>query len=207
MWKPFNFTNQKDVFLHGWGSYSVNELKSYGFTGGNLSAFRKFVDSKTTIILLSNGYKIPIYDIMVNDIARMVIPQFQSKDFTLEKEVMDFVKENNFNKAKVAFKKLKNENPKAKFENLNSNINSIGNTFVRANKIAEAYQIFNFNAEINPNWWIALAGLATVQEQQGDKEAALRNYHKAIVLNEQNEYRYNEIMRKKISEIQKNNDL
>ncbi len=202
MWEPFQYTNGKNDFLLGWGTYKVNEIPSYGFTGGNLSAFRKFVTDDTTIILVSNGYKNPAYDIIVNDIARMVIPQLKSKDPTLEKEVMDLVEQGNFDTAMGTFQKLKRENPDTSFGNLNGNINSMGNALVRVGNMEEAYQVFSFNAQMNPDWWIAVAGLAEVQEMKGDIVDAVENYKKAIALNPKNEYGYNPILQNKITELQ-----
>lgn len=203
MWTPFNFVNQKDNFLYGWGNYPVNGLKSYGFSGGNLAAFRKFADNKTTIILLSNGYEIPAYDIIVNDVARIVIPQI--KGSTLEEDVMGLTLKGEFGKAAESFKKLKEENPHSNFDNLKWNINSIGNSYLFSENYNEkALEVFKFNAEANPKWWVALAGLAEVYENRKDTLNALANYQKAILLNKNNEWNYNEQMENKINELKNN---
>lgn len=57
MWKPFLFTNNTDRFAYGWEIIPVNKILSYGFTGGNETAFRKFPNNDLTIIFLSNGHK------------------------------------------------------------------------------------------------------------------------------------------------------
>lgn len=201
MWTPFKFSNQKDDFLHGWRNYPVNGLKSYGFSGGNLAAFRKFADNKTTIILLSNGYKIPAYDIIVNDIARIVIPKI--KGSTLEEDVMSYTIKMEFDKAAQSFKKLKEENPHSNFDNLKWNINSIGNSFTYKNELQKAFQVFKFNADTNPKWWVSLAGLAEIYEMRKDTINALTNYQKAIALNKNNEWNYNEQMKNKIAKLKK----
>ncbi|CAM1340507.1 serine hydrolase [Tenacibaculum aestuarii] len=204
MWKPFNFTNQKDVFLHGWSSIKVNGLNSYGFSGGNLAAFRKFIDSNTTIILLSNGYEIPVYDIIINDIARISIPELKAKKITKEEDVMRFVTHRQFNKAIQSFKKLKKENPNSDFDNLKWNINSIGNSYAYSKKnIENALDVFKFNAKINSNWWVSKASLAEVYEMKNDSLKAIENYKKAILLNEDNQWNYNEQMKNKIAELKR----
>jgi len=203
MWTPFNFTNQRDNFLYGWGNYPVSNLSSYGFSGGNLAAFRKFVNNKITIVLLSNGYEIPAYDIIINDIAKIAIPELRTKRLTLEEDVMNLVVNNHFSKATLSFKKLKEENPNSDFENLKWNINSIGNVLTKENKIQEAFQVFKFNAEANPNWWVSIAGLAETYEMQGDTLNAIANYQKAVLFNENNEWNYNDQMNKKITELKK----
>ncbi|GGG30758.1 hypothetical protein GCM10011344_34630 [Dokdonia pacifica] len=205
MWTPFNFTNQKDNFLYGWGSYTVSESNSYGFSGGNLAGFRKFVNNKTTIILLSNGYEIPAYDIIINDIARIAIPELKVKGLTLEEDVMSFVLNSQFNEAKRSFKNLKEENPNSDFDNLRWNINSLGNSYLYNDQNNEkAFKVFKFNAEANPNWWISLAGLAEIYEIKKDTLNALDNYQKAILLNENNEWNYNEQMKNKIVKMENN---
>ena len=202
MWSPFNFTNQTDDFLYGWGNFLTNNLKSFGFSGGNLSAFRKFVDHKTTIILLSNGYETPAYDIIINDIARIAIPDLKVKDLALEEDVMNFVSNNQLNEAKQLFKKLKEENPNSDFDNLKWNINSLGNSYLYGEKNNEkALRIFRFNAETNSNWWVSMASLAEVLELQKDSLNAIDYYKKAIQINESNEWNYNEQMKNKIEEL------
>ncbi|MEN7548599.1 serine hydrolase [Rapidithrix thailandica] len=202
MWKPFNFKNQKDNFLYGWGNYRVNGLNSYGFSGGNLAAFRKFVDHKTTIILLSNAYEIPAYDIIINDIARIAIPELKAKNLTMEGEVMNFVINSQFNEATQSFKKLRRENPNSDFDNLKWNINRIGNSYLYGEKNPEkALDAFKFNVEANPNWWVSMASLAEVYEIKKDSLNAIESYKKAILLNEDNEWNYNEQMKNKIEEL------
>lgn len=197
MWTPFNFTNQKDSFLYGWGNYPVNSLSSYGFSGGNLAAFRKFVDQKTTIILLSNGYEIPAYDIIVNDIARIIIPEL--KGSTLEEDVMDLIINGQFDKAVLAFKNLKEENPNSDFDNLKWNVNSLGNSYLFSERNTDkALEVFKFNAKANPDWWVASASLAEIYEVKKDSINAMENYQKAIHLNKDNEWNYNEQMENKI---------
>ncbi|MEC8831488.1 MAG: serine hydrolase, partial [Bacteroidota bacterium] len=194
MWTPFNFTNQKDSFLFGWGNYPVNSLSSYGFSGGNLAAFRKFVDQKTTIILLSNGYEIPAYDIIVNDVARIAIPEL--KGSTLEEDVMSLIINSEFDKAALAFENLKEENPDSDFDNLKWNINSLGNTYLYGeNNPEKAFEVFKFNADANADWWVSLASLAEIQEVKKENISAIKNYQKAILLNKANEWDYNEQMK------------
>lgn len=205
MWKPFNFTNQKDIFLHGWSSIQVNGLDSYGFSGGNLAAFRKFTDNKTTIVLLSNGYKIPAYNIIINDIARIVIPELKAKKLTLEEDIMHFVMHRQFNEAIQSFKKLKKENPNSNFDNLKWNINSIGNSYIYSdNNTKKALEIFKLNTETNPNWWVSFASLAETYELQKDTLNAIKSYKKAILLNEENQWDYNIQMKNKIVELENN---
>lgn len=202
MWTPFAYGNGEINFLHGWGQYSTNGLTSYGFSGGNLAAFRKFPEENTTIILLSNGYEIPAYDIIIHDIARLVIPTLSAKDLTLEGDIMAFVLSKQWEEAITTVNKLKAENPGYDCSNLKWNVNSLGNALTRDNQLQEALQVFSFNAEAFPNWWVSIAALAESLEALGELPEAVAQYKKAILLNENNEYSYNEQMQKRIDELE-----
>ncbi|WP_141402508.1 serine hydrolase domain-containing protein [Sediminicola luteus] len=205
MWSPFSFSNQKDDFRHGWGNSPINQIDSYGFSGGNLAAYRIFPEHDTSIILLSNGYEIPAYDIIVNDIARMVIPALKSKKPTLESRVMQHILNDRYDLATETFQKLKTENPTFDFENLKWNVNSLGNSYTYAKKLDQALNIFKINAEANPDWWVSWASLAETNQAQKDSIQAISNYQKAIQFNKDNQWGYNDQMQKQIQALEKRN--
>lgn len=207
MWTPFKFSNnfnvQKDNFLHGWGCYHVNDLDSYGFSGGNLSAYRFFPNDNTTIILMSNGYESPAFDIIVNDLARLIMSgSAYSSDLTLEDDIMRLLSNEQFDQATVSLKKLKTENPKSLFDNLKWNINGIANAYNWNDKPEKATRVYQLNAEAFPNWWIASSSLAEFYEERTDTVNAVKYYKQAILLNEKNEWNYNEEMKHKLIELE-----
>ncbi|MEM9076959.1 MAG: serine hydrolase domain-containing protein [Bacteroidota bacterium] len=205
MWSPFKFANrfayQKDDFLHGWGLYYVNNLESYGFSGGNVAAYRYFPGSKTTIILLSNGYQTPAFDIIINDIARITIPELRAKKSTLEAEVMKLVMNHQLDEASQSLKVLNEENPNTKFDNLKWNINGFGNSYAWNEEFDKGFEIFKLNAHTYPDWWVSISALAESFDQQKDTLNAIRNYERSVKLNEKNEYDYNEQMIKRAKEL------
>lgn len=208
MWSAFEFTNSNDDFLYGWGRYWVNGIESTGFTGGNLAGFRKFIDDDTTIIFLSNGYQNPAYDIIMNDVARMAVDRLRAQELTLEEEVMSLVVEGNLDQASESYIQLKSQNPGTDFSNLKWNINGIGNKlqFIEKDKNA-ALKVFDLNSRVNPDWWVAMASLAEIQEEQQDYKSALESYLKAILLNKKNEWDYNAQMNQKVNLLkEKTND-
>jgi len=70
---PFYFENETDKFLYGWQQYSSNNEISYGFTGGMVTGYRKFINQNMTIIILTNGLKnYPIRNKVINKIASIV---------------------------------------------------------------------------------------------------------------------------------------
>jgi CubicO group peptidase (beta-lactamase class C family) len=56
--KPYNYKQERD-FCYGLDLININGKRSYGFSGGMATAFRKFPDKNITIILLANGMFIP----------------------------------------------------------------------------------------------------------------------------------------------------
>jgi CubicO group peptidase (beta-lactamase class C family) len=88
MWKPFDFKNKDILFGNGWDITEVNGTKFYGFSGGNVSAYRIYPDQDMAIIFMSNGYKnFPIHYLLVNHIAglmdkRLLNPYMAAEEYT-----------------------------------------------------------------------------------------------------------------------------
>ncbi|WP_061085145.1 serine hydrolase [Chryseobacterium indologenes] len=88
MWKPFEYKNKKVAFTHGWDISEFNNIKSYHFSGGNVSAYRIFPENDMAIILMYNGYEeFPVYFPMVNQIAgimdkRLLNPYMVAEEYT-----------------------------------------------------------------------------------------------------------------------------
>lgn len=201
MWTPFQFANEKDDFLHGWGTYTVSGKTSYGFTGGNLSAFRTFVDDDLTIILLSNGYVHPGYDMMINDISKLIFHESGNSEPILEQHIMKLLLEQDYKAAKSSYNKMRQQDPDYSFDNLKWNINGMGNSLLWSDHIDEACVVFKLNAEVNSEWWVAQASYAEALEKKDDFVSAIPLYKKAIELNTDNAYDYNPLMTKKIDEL------
>lgn len=204
MWAPYAFTNQKDDFLHGWSSYLNNGIRSVGFTGGNLAGFRKFLDDEVTIIFFSNGYQHPGYDMIINDVSRMVLPDLKRKDLVLEAEILQMVLNNQNQTAIETYKKLLSENPGTEFNNLKWNLNGIGNVLLYVDKNpAKALKVFEINVTVHPDWWVSHADLAEGLEAAAQHDQAVVHYQKAIDLNVSNEFNYNDQMILKIKSLNK----
>ena len=70
MWKPFEYKDKNIIFTHGWDMGTFNNIKSYHFSGGNVSAYRVFPDKNMAVVLMYNGYKeFPVMYQMINQIA------------------------------------------------------------------------------------------------------------------------------------------
>jgi len=90
MWKPFDYTNKQDVFAHGWEITKTGNVTSYGFSGGNVSAYSIFPENDLSIIFMSNGYKYnafpPLYFI-ANHIAGLIDKQLANPYWSREESV------------------------------------------------------------------------------------------------------------------------
>ena len=96
MWKPFDYTNKQDVFAHGWEITKTGSVNSYGFSGGNVSAYSIFPENDLSIIFMSNGYKYnafpPLYFI-VNHIAGLIDKHLANPYLSREESVIyDLIK-------------------------------------------------------------------------------------------------------------------
>jgi Flp pilus assembly protein TadD len=62
-------------------------------------------------------------------------------------------------------------------------INRLGYTLMGRGRIADAIDVFRFNAEENPKSWNVYDSLAEAYAEHGDRELAIANYKKSLELN------------------------
>lgn len=185
MWSPFDFKNKKDNFLHGWAQYSVNKKASYGFSGGNVCAFRKFVDNDLTIIFLSNGYKyFDVQDVVINHIAGLVDKNLVDLYLLAEEQLTTDFLNLPFKKAKKRYLASKINNPEWNFE---SRFNSIGYALLRNKKVKAAVQVFELNTKENPKSGDAFDSLGEGYFELGKYKISKQHYLKSLELTPQNE--------------------
>ncbi len=184
MWTPFNFKNQNDDFLYGWGQYKINNKVSYGFSGGNVTAFRKFLNSDMTIIFLSNGYKyFDVQDQVINHIAGIVDKNLIDPYLLSEEELTSNFLNAPFQKAKENYLSTKAKNPKWNFEN---KLNNIGYALIKDNRINDAIKIFELNTNENPNSGDAFDSLGEGYYIIGQYKISKKHYEKSLKLSPEN---------------------
>ncbi|WP_374462921.1 serine hydrolase [Chryseobacterium sp.] len=94
MWKPFEYKNKEITFTHGWDTDTFNNIRSYNFSGGNVSAYRIFPDRNLAIIVMSSGYKnFAVFYPVINQIAgmmdkRMLNPYMVAEEYTRSEPVV-----------------------------------------------------------------------------------------------------------------------
>lgn len=184
MWTSFEFKNQRDHFLYGWGQYPVNKNDSYGFSGGNVTAFRKFLAQDMTIVFLSNGYKyFDVQDQVINHIAGMVDKSLVDSYLLADESITSDFLTIPYQKAEENYLKIKAENPEWNFER---RLNNIGYALMKDNKINDAIKIFELNTKENPNSGDAFDSLGEGYFTIGSYEISKKYYKKSLELSPQN---------------------
>lgn len=184
MWNSFEFENKQDKFLYGWGIYETNKIKSIGFSGGYLTAFRKFIDNDLTIIYLSNGYKnYHIEDQIINHIAGIVDEKLIDNTLLVEEEITSAFFKNDFIKAEQNYNKIKSKNPKLNFEN---RLLTIGYDLINNQNLKDAIKVFELNAKDNPQSANAFDCLAESYFLNGQLELSKLNYQKSFDISSEN---------------------
>jgi CubicO group peptidase (beta-lactamase class C family) len=186
MWQPFHFANNTDHFAYGWEIVPVNKIPSYGFTGGNETAFRKFIDNDLTIIFLSNGHKysnLYVQSQVINHVAAIVDKSLKD-DYLLagEKINQDFLKLE-ISLAEQNYLNIKRNHPDWNFE---YRLNAIGYTLMSYGRLNDAIKVFQLNVKENPKSGSAFHSLAESYFNDNQLEIARKNYKKSLELSPDN---------------------
>ncbi|MCX8532713.1 serine hydrolase [Chryseobacterium luquanense] len=185
MWELFEFKNKKDRFAYGWDITKVNNHDSYGFSGGNVSAYRSFPDHNLSVIVLSNGYRYaPIQDQIINHIAGLIDKNLID-DYLLSEEsiISEFLKVENQN-VEQNYQALKKTNPEWNFE---KTLNSIGYILIGNDRLNDATKVFELNVKENPNSGDAFDSLGEGYFIAGKYDISKKHYLKSLELNPKNE--------------------
>jgi len=180
MWISQQFENGKR-FAYGWDDYSFDDVKSFGFTGGGVSAFRKFVDHDITVIVLTNGYRYtPIHNTIVNEVVGIVDENFKNKSRSLQDAVFEAFIAKPFDKALKTIDSVQKLYPDERFE---GTLNRIGYTLLNKKATKKAIDIFSLNTKKYPESSNTFDSLGEAFLVSGNLEAALEQYQKALLLN------------------------
>lgn len=196
MWTPFKFQESNRHFLHGWDVYIVNDIDSFGFSGGGVSGFRKFTDKNLTIIVLTTGYKnYSIQDIVIDHIAGMVDSSLHDEQAALTEVIMGrYFLQSSSKDVNVIVEKVKQVNPETNLEEV---FKSIGYTlFFQLDRKEEAIDLFKVNVREYPESYDTHGSLGYLYFLTEQYDAARENYVRALELNPENGYserRINEI--------------
>jgi len=184
MWKPFDYGNKKDVFAYGWEINKANNIPSYGFSGGNVSAYRIFPQNNMAIIMISNGYNFfPAQYHIVNHVAAIIDKKLSDAYSIAEESIIaGFAKANNPN-AEKNYYAIKAKNPKWDFD---GTLNNIGYILIGNSRADEAVKVFEINAKEHPQSGNAFDSLGEGYFHAKNYPLALKNYKKSLELDPQN---------------------
>ncbi|WP_166925936.1 serine hydrolase domain-containing protein [Flavobacterium poyangense] len=186
MWEPFQYANDTRAFTYGWEVVSLNKIPSYGFTGGNETAFRKFIKNDMTIIFLSNGHKyldLYVQSQVVDHVAGIVDKTLvDAYSLAAEKINYDFLRLD-IKKSKQNYLTTKKTHPDWNFE---YRLNEIAYTLMNYGRLNDAIKIFELNAKENPKSGNAFDSLAESYYKNNQLQLAKQNYEKSVVLSPEN---------------------
>jgi len=186
MWKPFTFANNTDRFAYGWEIVPVNKILSYGFTGGNETAFRKFPDNKLTIIFLANGHKysnLYVQSQVINHVASIVDKSLTDEYYLAGEKINQNFLKLNIEEAKQNYLDTKKSHPDWDFE---YRLNIIGYTLIDHGRINDGIKVLELNTIENPKSGNAFDSLADGYFRNNQFEISKENYKKSLELKPDN---------------------
>ncbi|HEY2582080.1 MAG TPA: tetratricopeptide repeat protein, partial [Mucilaginibacter sp.] len=83
-----------------------------------------------------------------------------------------------------ALEVYRNERKKDSTQTINErDMNNLGYTLIRLNKLDDALAVFKQNTDDFPEWWNVWDSYAEAYMDKGDKELAIKYYRKSLELN------------------------
>lgn len=189
LWKPFEFENGKDSFLHGWHVYTSPNDSSYGFTGGAHTGIRKFVDKDLTVILLTNGYKyFHIHNDIINKVAGIIDASLINEKADTQHKLLASFLQDDIQTAIATYHRVKKKNPEKEIDkntphSYENTLNNMGYLFIKHSNVADAIQLFELNTLENPTSSNCFDSLGEGYFINNQLALAKENYEKALVLN------------------------
>lgn len=186
MVSEYKFSNDKDMFLHGWGPYAVNQQPYYGFTGGGVSGIRVFPEQELTIIFLSNGYRyFPVHDKVINRLAGMIDEELHNPESAGIDQLTTTLLDPYHTQTVAYFSSWRKKHPTTKIE---SPLNSVGYALARDGRIKDAITVFDINTKEYPEAYNVWDSLGEGYEMAGDLKKALKYYKRSVEINPENQH-------------------
>lgn len=189
--KKTMFTPMLQNYAFGWTVRPLKlddqktEVATIGHNGG-INGFNtleiRIPDSQDLVVLLDNtsrGDKLDTAARGIIDILRDV--EAPAPKASLVDEVMK-----NSGSALARIRELNAKSPDA-YDFSEPEINGLGYTLMSRGRVADAIDVFRFNAEENPKSWNVYDSLAEAYAEHGDRELAIANYKRSLELNPKND--------------------
>lgn len=187
--------NNNTIYAYGWDVSKTNRNTFRVWHNGTnnifYADFMRFIDEKTTLILMSNK-TFRGTDRLIFEIAKIIfeknykptIPKPDNEtNQKFSQEIIESILKEGLEEAKLKYK-----NRPSKTDVLEHLLNSKAYEQLSQNKYNEAIAIFTMNCIANPNSFNAFDSLAEAYRDKGDKASAIKNYEKSLQLDPTNEY-------------------
>ena len=185
--------NNNVIYAYGWDVSKTNRNTFRVWHNGTnnifYADFMRFIDEKTTLILMSNK-TFRGTDQLTFEIAKIIFeknyqptipkPDIESNQ-KFSQEIIELILDKGLKAAIAKYKKRA-----AKTEVLEYLLNRKGYELLSENKFDEAIAIFAMNCIVNPNSFNAYDSLAEAYMSKGDKKSAIKNYEKSLQLDPTN---------------------
>ena len=184
MMSPFEYENNDFPFGYTWGIYGPEGKQYYGFAGGGVSAFMKFIDKDLTIIILSNGFKRrPVISDAITYISGLSDSSLIRQDRMLNEEVrLAFILKNYDDAMEIYLQKSSN-NKEISFER---GLNNVAYHYLSFNQNDKAIAILKLYTQDYPSSSNAFDSLAEAYYMNQQYDLAKKNYEKSLALDPNN---------------------
>jgi len=185
--------NGTAYYAYGWDVSKTdrNTFRVWHNGANNIfySDFMRFIDEKTTLIMLSNKsnrdldqLNFEVAKLIFDNNYKPIIPVADSEDNQkLSQEIIEVVLSKGLQKANLAYK-----NRSSKTDVLEYILNAKGYELLSLRKYDEAISIFTMNTIAYPNSFNAFDSLGEAYMEKGDKVSAIKNYEKSLELEPNN---------------------
>jgi CubicO group peptidase (beta-lactamase class C family) len=189
MFKPF-----LNNYAYGWGVGKMeigstdDSTSSIGHTG-YLRAFNsrivRLIDDKHLIVLCNNTGTTRLRE-MVRGIAGILYDKpYDAPKKSIADVLLATIKEKSIEAAIEQYHNYKENHPDL-YDFGESELNNLGYQLLRTDYIGEAIEIFKLNVEVFPDAYNPYDSLGEAYMVKGEKELAIKNYAKSLVLNPNN---------------------
>ncbi len=187
--------NEKEspIYAYGW-DVSKTDRNTFrvwhnGANGIFYADFMRFIDEKTTLIMMSNKSNrdfdrldFTLAKIMFEKNYKPVIPiAYNATNRNFSQEIIETVLNKGLDEAKLKF-----ESRPSKTDILEDILNTKGYELLSQKKYDEAIAVFTMNIVAYPKSANAFDGLGEAFMTKGDKASAIKNYEKSLQLDPQN---------------------
>ncbi len=180
-------------YAYGWfiDTLSLDEQRFVVYNhGGGINGFNTInyivPEKGQVVILFSNAGGAPL-----NNITNAIINILNDQEYKFPAKPLVGQLNQTIEKEGVAeainqFNKLKSD--KELYSYNEGELNQLGYSYLRANKIEEAIEIFKLNIQEYPKSWNVYDSYAEALMVKGENEGSIENYKKSLELNPNNKY-------------------